>query len=147
MVFNCIKATEPLRGGSLLFTTKSPGYPGTHLIDLTTHKVERLSWPQSPQWYWTWDPWTGNPVTPQPPPPPPPPPPLRCSSNVAVFAPNTAVLGTSSGPCTRIWFGNAKGTTYVLGVMSMLITSPHVPNQTIHLVRLLDWLGLLNCQG
>ena len=25
---------EPLRGGSLLFTTKSPEVPGTHFIDL-----------------------------------------------------------------------------------------------------------------
>ena len=25
---------EPLRGGSLLFTTKSPEIPGTHFIDL-----------------------------------------------------------------------------------------------------------------
>ena len=25
---------EPLRGGSLLFTTKFPGIPGTHFIDL-----------------------------------------------------------------------------------------------------------------
>ena len=24
---------EPLRGGSLLFTTKFPGIPGTHFID------------------------------------------------------------------------------------------------------------------
>ena len=34
MRFNCLEATEPLRGDSLLFTTKSPGGPGTHLIDL-----------------------------------------------------------------------------------------------------------------
>ena len=34
MGFNCLKATEPLRGGSLLFTTKFPEIPGTHLIDL-----------------------------------------------------------------------------------------------------------------
>ena len=26
-----LKAKEPLRGGSLLFTTKFPGVPGTHL--------------------------------------------------------------------------------------------------------------------
>ena len=32
--FNCLKATESLRGDSLLFTTKSPGVPGVHLIDL-----------------------------------------------------------------------------------------------------------------
>ena len=25
---------EPLRGGSLLFTTKFPGFPGTHFINL-----------------------------------------------------------------------------------------------------------------
>ena len=29
-----LKATEPLRGDSLLFTTRSPGIPGTYLIDL-----------------------------------------------------------------------------------------------------------------
>ena len=29
---NCIKAIEPLQGDSLLFTFKSPGIPGTHLI-------------------------------------------------------------------------------------------------------------------
>ena len=34
MWFNCPKATEPLRGDSLLFTTQSPGVPGTHLTDL-----------------------------------------------------------------------------------------------------------------
>ena len=32
--FNCLKTTEPLPGGSLLFTTKFPEIPGTHLIDL-----------------------------------------------------------------------------------------------------------------
>ena len=34
MWFNCLKATEPLRGDGLLFRTQSPGVPGTHLIDL-----------------------------------------------------------------------------------------------------------------
>ena len=34
MRFSCLEATELLRGDSLLFTTKSPGGPGTHLIDL-----------------------------------------------------------------------------------------------------------------
>ena len=29
---NSRKAIEPLRGNSLLFITKSPGVPGTHLI-------------------------------------------------------------------------------------------------------------------
>ena len=32
--FNCLKAAEPLRGDSLLFTTDTPGDPGTHLIYL-----------------------------------------------------------------------------------------------------------------
>ena len=32
--FNCLEATESLRGDSLLFTTMSPGVPGVHLIDL-----------------------------------------------------------------------------------------------------------------
>ena len=31
---NCLKAAEPLRGISLVFTTKFPEIPGTHLIDL-----------------------------------------------------------------------------------------------------------------
>ena len=34
MGFNCLKATEPPCGGSLLFTTKFPEITGTHLIDL-----------------------------------------------------------------------------------------------------------------
>ena len=34
MGFNCLKTTEPLRGGSVLCTTKFPKLPGTHLIDL-----------------------------------------------------------------------------------------------------------------
>ena len=34
MGFNCVNATEPLRGDSLRFTTKSPGEPGTHFDDL-----------------------------------------------------------------------------------------------------------------
>ena len=38
MGFNCLKATEPLRGDSLLFTTKFPAIPGTHLIDLERMK-------------------------------------------------------------------------------------------------------------
>ena len=31
MGFNCLKATEPLGGASLLFTTQSKGVPGTQL--------------------------------------------------------------------------------------------------------------------
>ena len=38
MDFNCPKATETLKGGSLLFTTKFPEVPGTHLIDLKRMK-------------------------------------------------------------------------------------------------------------
>ena len=34
MGFNCHKTTEPQWGESLFFTTKSPGVPGTHLINL-----------------------------------------------------------------------------------------------------------------
>ena len=34
MVFNYLKTTEPIRGESLRFTIKSPGVPGTHLVDL-----------------------------------------------------------------------------------------------------------------
>ena len=34
MGLNCLKATEPLQGGTLLFTTKFPEIPGTHLINL-----------------------------------------------------------------------------------------------------------------
>ena len=34
MGFNYLKATEPLQGDSLPFTAKSPGVPGTHLIDV-----------------------------------------------------------------------------------------------------------------
>ena len=35
---NCLKAAEPLRGDSLLFTTKFPENPGTRLIDLERMK-------------------------------------------------------------------------------------------------------------
>ena len=34
MGLNCLKPTEPLPGGSLLFTTKLPEISGTHLINL-----------------------------------------------------------------------------------------------------------------
>ena len=42
---------EPLRGGSLFFTTKFPEISDTHFTDLGTT-----------QWFWTRDPWTGNPA-------------------------------------------------------------------------------------
>ena len=41
MGFNCLKATEPLQGSSLLFTAKFPDSPGTHLIDFGRMKDER----------------------------------------------------------------------------------------------------------
>ena len=34
MGLNCLKVTEPPQGDNLIFTTKSPEIPGTHLIDL-----------------------------------------------------------------------------------------------------------------
>ena len=34
MGFNCLMATQPLQGDSLLFTTRSTGLPGTHLVGL-----------------------------------------------------------------------------------------------------------------
>ena len=44
MRFNCLKL-EPLRGGSLIFTTKFPQIPGTHLMiyhndDIITTNIE-----------------------------------------------------------------------------------------------------------
>ena len=33
---------QPLRGGSLLFTTKFPVIPGTHFIDLTPKMVKKV---------------------------------------------------------------------------------------------------------
>ena len=58
MGFNCLKATESLQGGSLLFTTKIPEIPGTHLIDFGIMK----GWVNlgATQWFWTWDAWIGN---------------------------------------------------------------------------------------
>ena len=38
MRFCCLKAAEPLRGGSLLFTAKFPEIPGTYFIDLERMK-------------------------------------------------------------------------------------------------------------
>ena len=34
LVFKCLKATEPLQGGWLLFSTKFSEMPGTHFINL-----------------------------------------------------------------------------------------------------------------
>ena len=44
IAFNCLKATEPLRGDSLLLTNKSPGVSGTHFMD------ESLGGAWSRQW-------------------------------------------------------------------------------------------------
>ena len=51
---------EPLQGGSLLFTTKFPEISGTHFTDLGRMK----GWvdPGATQWFWTRDPWIGNPA-------------------------------------------------------------------------------------
>ena len=40
MGFNCLKATEPLQGNSLLFITKFLKISGTHLIDLERCNAE-----------------------------------------------------------------------------------------------------------
>ena len=50
----------PLRGGSLLFTTKFPDIPGTHFINLGRMK----GWVDlgATQWFWTRDPWIRNPA-------------------------------------------------------------------------------------
>ena len=59
MWFSCPKATEPLRGDSLLFTTQSPGVPGTHLIDLG--RMKGWAYLGATQWFLTRDSWIGNP--------------------------------------------------------------------------------------
>ena len=63
MGFNCLQATEPFRGGSLLFTSRFQQIPGTHQIYL-----QRMTgWVDlgAALWFWTWDLWIGSPV-PQP---------------------------------------------------------------------------------
>ena len=40
MGFNCLKATEPLRGDNSLFTSKSPGVNGIRLIYIRRTKVQ-----------------------------------------------------------------------------------------------------------
>ena len=51
---------EPLRRGSLLFTSKFPEIPGTHFIDLGRMK----GWVDlgATQWFWARDLWIGNPA-------------------------------------------------------------------------------------
>ena len=67
MGLNCLQAIEPLRRDSLLFITKSPEVPGTHLIDPGTHLIDlgrMKGWVDlgATQWFWTRKPWIGNPV-------------------------------------------------------------------------------------
>ena len=52
---------EPLQWGSLLFTTKFPETPMTHLIDLGRMKC----WVDlgATQWFWTRDPWISESIT------------------------------------------------------------------------------------
>ena len=56
---NCLKATEPQRGDSLLFITKSPVMP--ELI-WSTWKDEGCVDLGATQWFWARDPWIGNPA-------------------------------------------------------------------------------------
>ena len=51
---------ESLRGCSLLFTTKSPEIPGTLFINLG--RVKGWVDLEATQWFWTRDPWNGNPA-------------------------------------------------------------------------------------
>ena len=60
MGFNCLKVTEPLRVEKVTFTTRSPGVPGTHLVDLGRMIV--WLYLGATQWFWTKDPCIGNPV-------------------------------------------------------------------------------------
>ena len=55
-----VSRLEPLRGGSLLFTTKFPEIPGTHFIDLGRMN----SWVDlgATQWFWAQDTWVGDPA-------------------------------------------------------------------------------------
>ena len=57
MGFNYLKATEPLQGDSFLFTNKSLGSFGTHLMNLSGMK----DWVNFGAWIQ--DPWIGNPET------------------------------------------------------------------------------------
>ena len=56
---NYLKATEPLLGGSLIFTSQSPENPGTHLIDLG--RMKRWVDLEATRVFLTRDPWIGNP--------------------------------------------------------------------------------------
>ena len=51
---------EPLRGGTLLFTTKFPKISGTHFTDL--RRMKGWVYLGATQWFWARDPWIENPV-------------------------------------------------------------------------------------
>ena len=55
MGFNCLKATEPLRGDSLIFTTQPPGVPGTHLINFNEMKGWNNLDLEATKQIWIWD--------------------------------------------------------------------------------------------
>ena len=59
--FNCLRAIEPLRGDSLLFTITFQEVSAAQFIDLGRMKgwVEL----EAIQWIWTRNPWTGNPAS------------------------------------------------------------------------------------
>ena len=57
---NCLKSTEPLQGGSLLFITQFKKIPGTHLINLGKMKG-CLDLGATP-WFSTQDHWIGDPA-------------------------------------------------------------------------------------
>ena len=57
---NYLKAAEPLRGDSLLFTTTFPEIPGTHLIDLG--RMKRWVDLGATKLFWIRESWIGNPA-------------------------------------------------------------------------------------
>ena len=58
---NCLKSTEPLQGGSLLFITQFRKIPGTHLINLGKMKGW-LDLGGATPWFSTQDHWIGDPA-------------------------------------------------------------------------------------
>ena len=60
--FNYLKARQPLRVDSLLFTTKSPEITGTHLINFW--RIKDWFDLENTCWFWTRDTWIRNPAFP-----------------------------------------------------------------------------------
>ena len=58
--FNCHKARDPLREGSLLFTTTFPEISGTHFINF--RRTKGLVDLGATQWFWRRDSWIGSPA-------------------------------------------------------------------------------------